>query len=145
MRSSKKLSVRIPPGVDSGDRFRLAGEGEAGERGGPAGDFYVEVDVREHPVFAREGRHLHCEAPISFVEAALGGSIEVAGLTGPVKFEVPPETQTGTTLRLRGKGVRPARGGPPGDLLCKVVVQTPTQITDRQKRLLHKLKRSMRH
>ena len=139
----KKLSVRIPPGVDNGDRIRLTGEGEAGLRNGPPGDLYVQVEVRDHPIFVREGRHLFCEVPFSFVDAALGGEIEVPTLTGRVKIRVPPETQTGKLFRLRGKGVTPVRGGPVGDLHCKVVVETPVKLTEQQKDLLRQFKRSM--
>ncbi|MGD8416100.1 MAG: molecular chaperone DnaJ, partial [Pseudomonadales bacterium] len=107
----KKLSVRIPPGVDNGDRIRLSGEGEAGLNGGPPGDLYVQVEVREHPIFVRDGRNLYCEMPVSFVDAALGGELEVPTLDGRVKLKIPAETQTGKVFRLRGKGVTPVRGG----------------------------------
>ena len=139
----KKLSVRIPPGVDTGDRIRLNGEGEAGQRGAPSGDLYVQVEVRDHPIFVREGRHLFCEVPISFVDAALGGEIEVPTLSGRVKLRVPPETQTGKLFRLRGKGLTPVRGGPLGDLHCKVVVETPVKLTEAQKDLLRQFERSL--
>ena len=99
----KTLSVRIPPGVDTGDRIRLAGEGEAGINGGPPGDLYVQVEVREHPIFVRDGGNLYCEVPINFVDAALGGELEVPTLTGRVKLKIPAETQTGKLFRLRGK------------------------------------------
>ena len=139
----KKLSVRIPSGVDNGDRIRLTGEGEAGVRGGPPGDLYVQVEVRDHPIFVRDGRHLFCEVPFSFVDAALGGEIEVPTLTGRVKLRVPPETQTGKLFRLRGKGITPVRGGPVGDLHCKVVVETPVKLTEQQKELLREFERSL--
>jgi molecular chaperone DnaJ len=122
--------------VDSGDRIRLAGEGEAGENGGPPGDLYVQVAVKEHPIFAREDKDLHCEVPIGFVTAALGGELEVPTLDGRATIKVPPETQSGKTFRVRGKGVRPVRGGDTGDLLCHVVVETPVNLTSRQKELL---------
>lgn len=138
----KTLSVRIPPGVDTGDRIRLAGEGEAG-RGGEAGDLYVQVEVREHPIFERDGRHLFCAVPLSFADAALGGELEVPTLSGRVKLKVPPETQTGKMFRLRGRGVTPVRGGGVGDLLCKVVVETPVKLDDSQKELLRKFKHSL--
>ncbi len=144
MEKRKKLSVRIPPGVDTGDRIRLSGEGEAGPRGGPAGDLYVQMEVREHPIFVREGRHLFCEVPISFVDAALGGEMQVPTLTGRVKLRVPPETQTGKLFRLRGKGLTPVRGGSVGDLHCKVVVETPVKLNETQKELLRKFKRSLK-
>jgi len=139
----KTLSVKIPAGVDTGDRIRLTGEGEAGVNNGPPGDLYVQVDVREHPIFVREGRHLYCEVPISVVDAALGGELEVPTLEGRVKLKVPAETQTGKMFRLRGKGVTQVRGGGVGDLLCKVVVETPVKLTDHQKELLRELKTSL--
>ena len=139
----KTLSVRIPPGVDTGDRIRLAGEGEAGVNGGPPGDLYVQVEVREHPIFVRDGGNLYCEVPINFVDAALGGELEVPTLTGRVKLKIPAETQTGKLFRLRGKGVKPVRGGAVGDLLCKVSVETPVKLNDAQKRLLRELKSSL--
>jgi molecular chaperone DnaJ len=133
----KTLSVKVPAGVDDGDRIRLTGEGQAGANGGPAGDLYVQVHMRAHKLFAREGRDLHCEIPISFVDAALGGELEVPTLDGRVKLKIPAETQTGKLFRLRGKGVTSVRGGPPGDLLCRVVLETPVKLTRRQKELLH--------
>jgi molecular chaperone DnaJ len=139
----KNLSVRIPPGVDTGDRIRLAGEGEAGLGGGPPGDLYVQVEVREHPIFARDGKNLYCDVPIGFVEAALGGELEVPTLDGRVRLKIPPETQTGKLFRLRGKGVTPVRGGPPGDLLCRVQVETPVKLSEKQKDLLRKFKDSL--
>src|SRR5690606_19092707 len=121
---TKTLSVKVPPGVDNGDRIRLAGEGEAGVNGGPTGDLYVVVSVREHRIFQRDGKNLYCEVPINFVEAALGGELEVPTLDGRVKLKIPEGTQTGKLFRLRGKGVVPVRGGAPGDLLCRVVLET---------------------
>ncbi len=141
---TKRLSVKIPPGVDSGDRIRLAGEGEAGEYGGPPGDLYVQVHVREHPIFTREGDNLHCEVPISFTTAALGGELEVPTLDGKVILKIPPETQTGSLFRLRDKGVRPVRGGPPGDLVCRVRVETPVRLTREQIELLRRLDESLK-
>lgn len=133
---TKTLSVKVPPGVDTGDRIRLAGEGQAGSNGGPSGDLYVQVSVREHKIFERDGIDLHCEIPISFVDAALGGELEVPTLGGRVKLKIPAETQTGKLFRLRNKGVTPVRGGVTGDLLCRVLVETPVHITKRQKELL---------
>ena len=132
----KTLSVKIPAGVDQGDRIRLSGEGEAGPGGAPPGDLYVEVDVREHPIFKREGRDLYCEVPIRFSQAALGGDVIVPTLEGEAVIEVPAETQTGKLFRLRGKGVRTLRSASPGDLHCRVVVETPVRLTKRQKELL---------
>lgn len=140
---AKTLSVKVPAGVDNGDRIRLSGEGEAGPAGGPPGDLYVQIRVREHEIFQRDGRNLYCEVPISIVDAALGGELEVPTLAGKVKLKVPPETQTGRLFRLRGKGVNSVRGGGPGDLLCRVVVETPVKLNARQKELLEQLKREL--
>ena len=140
LREQKTLSVKVPPGVDTGDRIRLAGEGEAGENGGPPGDLYVQIRVKEHPIFSRDDNHLYCEVPISFVTAALGGELEVPTLDARVMLKIPPETQTGKVFRLRGKGVQPVRGGPVGDLLCRVVVETPVNLTRRQKELLEEFR-----
>ena len=140
---TKTLSVKIPPGVDTGDRIRLSGEGEAGRNGGPAGDLYVEVHVKKHSIFEREGPNLYCEVPISYADAALGGEMEVPTLDGRVKLKIPAETQTGRLFRLRGKGVTPVRGGGVGDLLCRVVVETPVNLNARQKELLSELQESM--
>ena len=133
---TKTLSVKVPAGVDTGDRIRLGGEGEAGMEGGPAGDLYVQINVREHAIFQRDGRDLYCEVPIDFVQAAMGGELEVPTLDGRVKLKVPAETQTGKLFRLRGKGVTPVRGGPAGDLMCRVVVETPVNLNTKQKDLL---------
>lgn len=139
----KTLSVKVPAGVDTGDRIRLTGEGEAGSMGGPAGDLYVVVNVREHPIFQRDGKHLYCEVPISFADAALGGELEVPTLDGRVKLKIPESTQTGKLFRLRGKGVAPVRGGGAGDLMCKVVVETPVNLDKRQRELLEEFRKSL--
>ncbi|WP_074011647.1 molecular chaperone DnaJ [Candidatus Sodalis sp. SoCistrobi] len=139
---SKTLSVKIPAGVDTGDRIRLTGEGEAGEHGAAAGDLYVQVQVRKHPIFEREENNLYCEVPINFAMAALGGEIEVPTLDGRVKLKVPAETQTGKLFRMRGKGVKSVRGGQQGDLLCRVAVETPVKLNERQKQLLRELEES---
>ncbi len=136
VRKQKSLSVKVPPGVDTGDRIRLAGEGEAGRSGGPAGDLYVEVHVREHEIFQRDGSHLSCELPMSFATAVLGGSISVPTLDGDVSIKIPPETQSGRVFRLREKGIKPVRGGAKGDLFCRVVVETPVKLSRHQKELL---------
>lgn len=140
----KTLSVKIPPGVDTGDRIRLSGEGEAGENGGPPGDLYVQVQIKEHPIFSREGDTLHCEVPVSIVTAALGGELDVPTLTGRAKLKIPAGAQSGQIFRLKGKGVAPVRGGPIGDLLCRVVVETPVNLNAEQKELLEKFEDSMR-
>ncbi|MCP5448443.1 MAG: molecular chaperone DnaJ [Chromatiaceae bacterium] len=139
----KTLSVKVPPGVDTGDRIRLAGEGEAGEHGGPAGDLYVQVAVKEHSIFTRQDNNLYCEVPISFVDAALGGELEVPTLNGKVMLKIPEGTQGGKMFRIRGKGVKPVRGGAIGDLLCKVLVETPVNLTEKQKDLLRKFEETM--
>ncbi|MGH1449649.1 MAG: molecular chaperone DnaJ [Pseudomonadaceae bacterium] len=139
----KTLSVKVPAGVDTGDRIRLAGEGEAGVNGGPSGDLYVVVSVREHKIFQRDGKNLYCEVPISFADASLGGELEVPTLDGRVKLKIPDGTQTGKLFRLRGKGVTPVRGGSPGDLLCRVAVETPVNLTKRQRELIQELRETL--
>ncbi|MEO9749814.1 MULTISPECIES: molecular chaperone DnaJ [Marinobacter] len=143
IQEEKTLSVKVPPGVDTGDRIRLSGEGEMGVEGGPSGDLYVQVAVREHSIFTRDGRNLYCEVPISIVDASLGGELEVPTLDGRVKLKIPPETQTGKLFRLRNKGVSPVRGGPSGDLLCRVAVETPVNLTKRQKELLEEFQKTL--
>ena len=135
-RKHKTLSVKIPPGVDQDDRIRLAGEGEAGVNGGPSGDLYVVVQLKPHPVFQRDGADLHCEMPIGFATAALGGEIEIPTLDGQAKIKIPAETQSGQVFRLRNKGIRPVRGSVTGDLYCHVAIETPVHLTARQKELL---------
>jgi molecular chaperone DnaJ len=139
----KTLSVKIPPGVDTGDRIRLTGEGEAGGNGGPSGDLYVQVSVREHKIFTRDGKNLYCEVPISFTDAALGGEIEVPTLDGRVKLKIPEGAQSGKMFRLRGKGVTQVRGGGQGDLMCRVAVETPVHLNKEQKDLLRKFHDTM--
>jgi molecular chaperone DnaJ len=133
---SKTLSVKVPEGVDTGDRIRLSGEGEAGPSGGQAGDLYVQISVKAHDIFERDGANLYCEVPVNFVDAVLGGELEVPTLDGRVKLKVPAETQTGKLFRLRGKGVTPVRGGSKGDLMCRVVIETPVNLSNKQKELL---------
>ncbi len=139
VKQHKTLSVKIPAGVDEGDRIRLSGEGEAGVNGGPPGDLYVVVHLKKHEIFERDGANLHCEMPISFTTAALGGEIEIPTLDGHAKMKVPAETQTGAVFRLRGKGIKPLRSSDMGDLMCHVVVETPVKLTERQKELLKEL------
>lgn len=139
IKQHKTLNVKIPIGVDDGDRIRLSGEGEAGINGGPAGDLYVVIQLSSHPVFQREGNDLHCEIPISFATAALGGEIEVPTLEGHAKIKISAETQTGKIFRLRGKGIKGVRSHSAGDLLCHVAVETPVNLTARQKELLQEL------
>ena len=143
VRESKTLSVKVPAGVDTGDRIRLAGEGEAGENGGPPGDLYVQIRVLDHAIFKRDDSNLYCDVPISIVTAALGGELEVPTLDGKVVLKIPAESQTGKLFRLRGKGVKPVRGGPVGDLLCRIVVETPVNLSARQKELLAEFQKTM--
>jgi len=134
----KMLAVKVPAGVDSGDRIRLAGEGEAGPAGAPPGDLYVEIRVRAHELFERDGDDLHCEVPIRISQAALGDTVRVPTLGGEAEIRVPAETQTGKVFRLRDKGVKSVRSRGPGDLYCKVVVETPVNLTTEQRELLEK-------
>ncbi|MEQ9058300.1 MAG: molecular chaperone DnaJ [Gammaproteobacteria bacterium] len=142
-RGNKTIAVKVPAGVDNGDRIRLSGEGEPGQNGGPPGDLYVNVVVRPHPIFTREESDLRCEVPIDFATAALGGELEVPTLEGRVVLKIPPETQTGKMFRLRGKGVRSVRGGGVGDLICRVAVETPVNLSKEQKELLQQFRDSL--
>ena len=135
----------MPAGVDNGDRIRLSREGEAGRNGGPPGDLYVDISVREHPIFTREGQNLSCEVPVSFATAALGGSVDVPTLDGNVLLKVPGETQSGSVFRLRGKGVRSVRAGGVGDLFCRVQVETPVNLTAEQKQTLRAFDESLQN
>ena len=139
----KTLSVKVPAGVDTGDRIRLSGEGEAGGPGSVPGDLYVQIHVKEHEIFQREAENLYCEVPIGFHLAVLGGDLEVPTLNGRVKLHIPAETQTGKMFRLRGKGVKPMRGGAAGDLMCRVVVETPVKLTKEQKSLMERFAKSL--
>lgn len=141
---TKTMSVKVPAGVDEGDAIRLAGEGEAGENGGPSGDLFVQVRLKSHPLFKREGDDLYCDMPIGFPNAALGGELEVPTLDGRATIKIPPGTQSEKTFRLRGKGVRNIRSGHTGDLYCRVSVETPVNLSERQKRLLQELDESLR-
>ncbi len=138
-RGQKTIAVKVPAGVDSGDRIRLAGEGEPGANGGPSGDLYVSIGIKPHPIFQREGDDLFCEVPIDIVTAALGGELQVPTLDGRVMLKIPEGTQTGKMFRMRGKGVRSVRSGHVGDLLCAVVVETPVHLDREQKEALRKL------
>ena len=137
VKKQKTLSIKIPAGVDEGDRIRLSGNGEPGMNGGPAGDLYVQMSLKPHAVFQREGDDLHCEMPIGFATAALGGEISIPTLDGKAEIKVPSESQSGKTFRLRGKGIKGVRSSAPGDLYCHVVIETPVNLTARQKELLH--------
>ena len=135
-KKEKTLSVKIPPGVDTGDKIRLSGEGEASDSGGPAGDLYVAIMVKQHDIFERDSADLHCTVPINFATATVGGELEVPTLDGRVKLKIPAGTQSDKVFRLRSKGVKPVRGGPVGDLMCKVRVETPVNLNAKQKELL---------
>jgi molecular chaperone DnaJ len=139
----KTLSVKVPAGVDTGDRIRLSGEGEAGAGGAGAGDLYVEVQVKRHDVFTRDGSNLFCDVPLSFVAATLGGDITVPTLSGKANLKVPEGTQTGQQFRLRAKGVKSVRGGPVGDLMCRVIVETPVKLSKKQKELLQEFEKTL--
>ena len=133
----RALSVNIPAGVETGTRIRLAGEGEAGLRGGPTGDLYIFIEVKEHPIFQRDSAHLFCRVPISFATAALGGEVEVPTIDGgKARVKVPAGSQTGKQMRLRAKGMPALRGGGVGDMLLELAVETPVNLTSRQKELL---------
>ncbi len=136
VRKTRTLSVKVPAGVDAGDRIRLAGEGEAGRNGGPPGDLYVEIRLEPHKIFMRDGADLSCEVPISFATAALGGEVELPTLDGNVSLKVPAGTQSGKVFRLRGKGVTTVRDPRTGDLFAKVAVETPVNLTNEQRELL---------
>jgi molecular chaperone DnaJ len=143
VKHTKTLEVKIPAGIDDGMRIRSTGNGEPGVNGGPPGDLYVEIHVREHEVFQRDGDDLHCQVPVSFVQAALGGEIEVPIITGKASIQIPEGTQSGKTFRLRGKGIKGVRSGYPGDLYCHVQIETPVKLTEHQKKLLRELDESL--
>ncbi len=140
METRRRIEVRVPPGVESGSRLRLAGEGEAGVHGGPAGDLYVVLTVKEHPVFRREGLDLVCEVPVSVSQAALGTEVDVPTLEGRERIRIPPGTQPGATFVLKGKGVRPGPGRRAGDQRVVVRVVVPERLTRRQRELLEELR-----
>ena len=143
MHETRTLSVKVPAGVDNGDRIRLAGEGEAGANGAPPGDLYVEVRVRPHRIFERDGDDLYCEVPVPFTLAAIGGELEIPTLEGQVKLKVPAETQTGRMFRLKGKGVKSVRSHRTGDLMCRVVLETPVKLTREQKDILKQFEKTL--
>ena len=143
IRKTRTLAVKVPPGVDDGDRIRLSGEGEAGRNGGPAGDLYVEIRVNPHKIFEREGSNLSCEVPVSIAAATLGGEVELPTLDGNVSLKIPAGTQSGKVFRLRSKGVRTVRDARNGDLFAQVAVETPVHLTAEQKELLEKFDASL--
>ena len=143
VRKQKTLEVKIPAGIDDGMRIRSAGNGEPGLNGGPPGDLYVEISVKVHRVFQRDGDDLHCEVPVGFARAALGGSIDVPTLSGRASFDLPEGTQTGKTFRLRSKGIKNIRSGVQGDLYCHVLLETPVKLSDHQKKILKSFEDSL--
>jgi molecular chaperone DnaJ len=144
VQKTKTLSVKVPAGVDTGDQIRLAGEGEAGEHGGPAGDLYVQVKLKPHDIFKREDDDLYCEMPVSIATAALGGELVVPTLDGRASIKVPAGTQSEKLFRLKGKGVRNVRSGRVGDLYCRVSIETPVNLTDEQQQLVKQLEESLK-
>ena len=144
IKKNKVLEVSIPAGIDEGQRIRLSGKGEPGMNGGPPGDLYVEIRLKPHDVFQRDGDDLHCEVPVSIVAAALGGEIEIGTLTDKVSISIPEGTQSGKTFRLRGKGIKGVRSSYPGDLYCHVSVETPVRLSEKQKKLLREFEASLR-
>ncbi len=144
VKKQKTLEVKIPAGINEGMRIRSAGNGEPGVNGGPAGDLYIEIRIKQHDLFERDGDDLHCTMPVSLVTAALGGSIEVPTLGGKAEIELPEGTQHGKTFRLRGKGIKGVRSSYPGDLYCHIAVETPVKLTEHQKKLLKELDESLK-
>ncbi|MBT8083074.1 MAG: molecular chaperone DnaJ [Gammaproteobacteria bacterium] len=144
VRKTKTLSVKVPAGVDDGDRIRLSGEGEAGRNGGPPGDLYVEIRVKPHKIFEREGANLSCEVPVSYAAATLGGEVELPTLDGNVSLKIPAGTQSGKVFRLRGKGVTTVRDPRNGDLFAQVAVETPVHLTSEQRELLERFDATLR-
>ena len=136
VKAHKTLEVKIPAGIDSGMRIRSSGNGEPGTNGGPPGDLYIEIRIRKHDIFERDGDDLHCVVPISFPRAALGGEIEVPTLSGKAAIDIPEGTQAGKQFRLRGKGIKGIRSSYPGDLYCHIAVETPVKLTEHQRKLL---------
>ena len=143
IKKQKTLEVKIPAGIDDGMRIRSAGNGEPSPNGGPPGDLYIEIRIRKHEVFERDGDDLHCVVPISFAAAALGGEIEVPTLNGKAAIDIPEGTQAGKQFRLRGKGIKGVRGSYPGDLYCHITVETPVKLTEHQRKLLKQLDESL--
>ncbi len=144
VKKQKTLEAKIPAGINEGMRIRSAGNGEPGVNGGPAGDLYIEIRIKQHEIFERDGDDLHCAVPVSFTTAALGGEIQVPTLQGEAAIDLPEGTQTGKQFRLRGKGIKGVRSSYPGDLYCHVTVETPVKLTEHQRKLLRELDESLR-
>ena len=140
----KTLEVKIPAGIDDGMRIRSTGNGEPGTNGGPPGDLYIEIRLKKHDIFERDGDDLHCQVPVSFITAALGGEIEVPTLAGKAAIDIPEGTQAGKQFRLRGKGIKGVRASYPGDLYCHIAVETPVKLTEHQRKLLRELDESLK-
>ncbi|MBI2768726.1 MAG: molecular chaperone DnaJ [Burkholderiales bacterium] len=144
VKKQKTLEVKIPAGIDDGMRIRSAGNGEPGTNGGPPGDLYIEIRLKKHDIFERDGDDLHCAVPISLTTAALGGEIDVPTLAGKAAIDIPEGTQTGKQFRLRGKGIKGVRSSYPGDLYCHITVETPVKLTEHQRKLLRDLDESLK-
>ena len=144
IKKTKTLEVKIPAGINEGMRIRSAGNGEPGVNGGPSGDLYIEIRIKQHEIFERDGDDLHCTMPVSMTTAALGGTIEVPNLTGKAEIELPEGTQHGKTFRLRGKGIKGVRSSYPGDLYCHISIETPVKLTEHQRKLLKELDKSFK-
>jgi molecular chaperone DnaJ len=144
IKRQKTLEVKIPAGIDAGMRIRSAGNGEAGTNGGPAGDLYIEIRLKKHDIFERDGDDLHCTVPIGIVTAALGGEIDVPTLAGKAAIDLPEGTQTGKQFRLRGKGIKGVRSSYPGDLYCHITVETPVKLSEHQRKLMRELDESFK-
>jgi len=144
LKNNKTLEVKIPAGIDDGMRIRSTGNGEPGTNGGPPGDLYIEIRLKKHEIFEREGDDLHCVVPVSMTTAALGGEINVPTLKGAAAIDIPEGTQSGKQFRLRGKGIKGVRGSYPGDLYCHVRVETPVKLTEHQRKLVKELDESLK-
>ncbi len=144
VKKQKTLEVKIPAGIDDGMRIRSTGNGEPGTNGGPPGDLYIEIRLKKHDIFERDGDDLHCQVPVSFITAALGGEIEVPTLAGKAAIDIPEGTQAGKQFRLRGKGIKGVRASYPGDLYCHIAVETPVKLTEHQRKLLRELEESLK-
>jgi molecular chaperone DnaJ len=144
IKKTKTLEVKIPAGINEGMRIRSSGNGEPGPNGGPSGDLYIEIRIKAHDIFERDGDDLHCTVPVPMTQAALGGTIEVPTLSGKVEIELPDGTQHGKTFRLRGKGIKGIRSSYPGDLYCHITLETPIKLTEHQRKLFKELDESLR-
>ena len=144
IKKQKTLEVKIPAGIDDGMRIRSVGNGEPGTNGGPAGDLYIEIRLKKHEIFERDGDDIHCSVPISLVTAALGGELEVPTLAGKAAIDIPEGTQHGKQFRLRGKGIKGVRSSYPGDLYCHIAIETPVKLTEHQRKLLRELDESLK-